>query len=368
MTCASVKEHLVDFLYDELSAEERALFAEHLRGCPACSAEVEGYRKTLNHARSALTLDMAEKPPARVREAILAGEAAAKPSARAAAVRSRDAEPGFLAKLWRTPWLLPALGAASVATVVFLVRVLTNPDVVPGQSRHGIEESGERLGTMPAPSATAAPEAHGTAAEADNAAPAANRAMPRTKRGDVHAKRTAQGAPSNASSGRPPGWPSPARFASPPPPRPAPVPLSTDERAAAKSRGPSPASDEVDMQPPTPGAGPSPSPAQVPRSASRAAGSAAAPASRPNEPESVGALAQRLREAERLFSERRWGLAAEAYRDLLRRFPEHPDAPTWRTRLAHALTERESAARGGAGKDAKAKPATTDDTADEPNR
>jgi hypothetical protein len=39
----------------------------------------------------------------------------------------------FWWRLWHTPWLAPALGAASVATVVLLVRVLNNPQVLPEQ-------------------------------------------------------------------------------------------------------------------------------------------------------------------------------------------------------------------------------------------
>jgi hypothetical protein len=40
---------------------------------------------------------------------------------------------GFFARLWKTPWLVPALGAAGVATVVLLVRVIKNPQVIPDQ-------------------------------------------------------------------------------------------------------------------------------------------------------------------------------------------------------------------------------------------
>src|SRR5262249_54389322 len=44
-------------------------------------------------------------------------------------------------------------------------------------------------------------------------------------------------------------------------------------------------------------------------------------------------LAQR---ADRLFAEGRWGEAAEAYRELLRRDPRNDDAERWRRRLIAA--------------------------------
>jgi anti-sigma factor RsiW len=47
MNCAQVKEHLIDFLYEEMPTEARASFAEHLRDCPARSADLASYKKTL---------------------------------------------------------------------------------------------------------------------------------------------------------------------------------------------------------------------------------------------------------------------------------------------------------------------------------
>jgi anti-sigma factor RsiW len=142
MNCAQVKERLVDFLYDEMPPEARASFAEHLTSCPTCQAEVASYEHTLGKARAALSGPLSEEPPARVHFAVIeAAKAAVKQSA---APRARIATPenalGFFARLWRTPWLLPAFGAVSVATVVFLVRVLKNPEVLPGQHPHSIEE------------------------------------------------------------------------------------------------------------------------------------------------------------------------------------------------------------------------------------
>lgn len=130
MNCAQVKEQLVDYLYGELSASARSAFVEHLRGCPGCQAEVAGHERALGHARGAITGPLLQEPPARVRLAVME---AARTQARALRQAERADRPGFFARLLRTPWVLPAFGAVSVATVVFLVRVLKDPEVVPGQ-------------------------------------------------------------------------------------------------------------------------------------------------------------------------------------------------------------------------------------------
>jgi anti-sigma factor RsiW len=142
MNCAQIRERLVDYLYDELPPESRGAFAEHLQGCPTCKAEVASYAQTLGSARAALAGPLAQEPPARVHLAVIeaAKAAANREAAPKAKVSAPSEELGFLARLWRTPWFLPAFGAASVATVVFLVRVIKNPEVLPGQRPHSIEE------------------------------------------------------------------------------------------------------------------------------------------------------------------------------------------------------------------------------------
>jgi hypothetical protein len=163
MNCAQVKERLIDFLYDELAPDARASLTEHLNGCPACKAEIASYQHTLGSARVSLGGPLLEEPPARVHlAAIEAAKAAVKQAA-----GSRD-ELGFFARLWRTPWFLPAFGAASVATAVFLVRVLKNPEVLPGQRPHAIEER-----SLGAPEPAIPPEPEPTSAAKPAAAPAA---------------------------------------------------------------------------------------------------------------------------------------------------------------------------------------------------
>jgi|GEM_PF-2099463 len=159
MNCAQVKEQLIDFLYDEMSPQARAAFTEHLRGCPGCSTEVAINQKALGHARNALHGPLAQEPPARIHAAVLE---AAKVAAQAAPEpqTGRQEGRGFLARLWRTPWLMPAFGAATVATAVFLVRVLKNPEVVPGQQQRSMDE---RAVATPAP-VVAPPETESAAA------------------------------------------------------------------------------------------------------------------------------------------------------------------------------------------------------------
>jgi anti-sigma factor RsiW len=140
MNCAQVKEQLVDFLYEEMPEEARASFAEHLHGCPACRADLASYKRTLGQARAALGGPLAQEPPARVHLAVLAAAKAASASSTPAKRSARAEDPGFFTRLMRTPWLLPAFGAAGIATAVFLVRVLKNPEVIPGQQARSIDE------------------------------------------------------------------------------------------------------------------------------------------------------------------------------------------------------------------------------------
>jgi anti-sigma factor RsiW len=154
MNCAQVKEQLIDFLYGELPAEARSSFTEHLQGCPACKAEVASYQHTLGSTRAALGGPLLEEAPARVHLAVIeAAQAAAQKHVTPAKVQGPSSQDdlGFFARLWRTPWFLPAFGAASIATVVFLVRVLKNPEVLPGQRPHSIEER-SLVAPEPAPS------------------------------------------------------------------------------------------------------------------------------------------------------------------------------------------------------------------------
>lgn len=128
MKCSDISSRLVDFLYEELSAAERSEFNAHLASCPSCAAEVKVSSRTLQRTRTALAGPLNEDPPARVHANILAAARAAAQPARQPRVAEKE---GFFARLWKAPWLIPAMGAAGVATAVFLIKVIKNPEVLP---------------------------------------------------------------------------------------------------------------------------------------------------------------------------------------------------------------------------------------------
>jgi hypothetical protein len=456
MDCNSVKERLVDFLYEELPAESRTAFEEHLRGCAGCKAEVASYRSTLGSARSALSGTLAQEPPARVRPALMeAARTAIQAKAGAQAAEREEPKLGFFSKLWRTPWLMPAFGAASVATAVFLVRVLKNPEVLPGQRARSIGEL-----TEPAPLEELSRPAPHVPAEAASAGRAkvgpekleessgaeqpvgnlsggrareAAREMPRARRedrkgsadgapGSLHRERdslSGMGAKKAASAGAreerghgtvsPERPAAPLRFAEPPPPRPAESAgaaverrpsskdmsapagsgrvlddwggedLSNVPKAAPAQRAAAPAPETAKPSSHSAGMAASPMPAAPPAPAATVAQPARrsvdnraevaaekeasyAPAVMQDESsERKKAKAQpwsdldeNVRRADRLFTDRNWSAAAEAYRDLLRRYPSHGDAGKWRARMEHAVLAAGAVDQAGK-KSAKAK-------------
>ena len=452
MNCAQIKEQLVDFLYDELPTGLRAAFAEHLRGCPGCSAEVATYQRTLGQARAALVGPLLQEPPARVRLAVLE-------AARTAARSARKAEgPGFFARFWRTPWLLPAFGAVSVATVVFLVRVLKNPEVIPGQRRQSVEEIAPATPLPAAQPPTAQPAADTAAAAKGGDKEVEDAGIGRVAKVSGHKGKATGGmmaskaeAPASESArkrknlGLNPhsgslrgnataGGPAPSRFAEPPPPRAAvkasrdiddlmgafdrgkkaapPAPTETKQPTAKKSSGgrekdtlsldefagdaePSGKTNRITskqisqkpdyaLPPPAPAgavAAPAPSPASPPapawsarmRQAEVADEEATEAANEPSfdaiaqEKASKGgskdapSLDESIRKADRLFAAADWNAAAAAYRDLLRRFGSHKDAPKWRDRMNQSLVAEEESRKVKTPKATKAAKAKTVD-------
>jgi anti-sigma factor RsiW len=383
MMCAEVKERIVDFLYDELSPEARSALAQHLDACPACKAEVASFQKALGNTRAALRGPLSQEPPIRVRLAVLEAAHAAKASAAqdAPAVRARRArstsanDDGFFTRLLRSPWFLPAFGAASVATVVFLVRVLKNPEVLPGQQPHAIAEDSVKA---PKPALAPVPVDKGVAARPERAIangkgsavgslPAEDSAalgmLARKDQGAVGAaKRRAPAelgrGTGDATLGLRDGSPGQGkdseRFAEPPPPRPVP-PAAPEPAAFAASARPVAASQAAPAA--------SPASAVAGRRATKPQGAYSrdlddrgdeylaqpalakkkavdslsegaeenAPAAREKAEQKAGApLDDSVRKAERLFASQDWNAAADAYRDLLRRFPSHKDVPKWR--------------------------------------
>jgi len=433
MNCNGVKEGLVDFLYEDLPADARAAFEEHLRDCPTCKADVAGYRMTLGNARAALSGTLAQEPPVHVHNAVIeAAKAAAatRTASRERAPARQEPEIGFFAKLWRTPWLLPAFGAASVATVVFLVRALKDPEVLPGQRPKSIGELAEpRSPSTPAVAPTAEKSAAASAGHAkarrEGSEPGAREEPLGAKAGAGKATRPAPGAARTheESKGSPAygigGLPferdglsgleadksasprahkkmdravaddfvgedsaargnlsAPPRFAAPPPPslvesvggaaaqveaEPKEVVGNQPELAPAKrakaptAASPRPTSPSAVPSVPAPAATVEPGPSAkrsaekqseaeseesyAPSAIMRAEDSSHKAANGQPGP----ALDQSMRRAERLFADQSWSAAAEAYRDLIRRYPGHKDANKWRARMDQSvIAEREA--------------------------
>jgi hypothetical protein len=171
MKCTDISSRLVDFLYEELSAAERTEFSAHLASCPTCAAEVKASSRALQRTRTALAGPLNEDPPARVHANILAAARAAAQPARRPRVQEKE---GFFARLWKAPWLLPAMGAAGVATAVFLIKVIKNPEVLPVRepaSPAMMAKPQPAESEAPAPAAAAAPAEPQAEAEAKQAAP-----------------------------------------------------------------------------------------------------------------------------------------------------------------------------------------------------
>jgi anti-sigma factor RsiW len=63
MTCRDVIEFLMEYVAGTLSAEERAVFDEHLAECPDCVAYLDAYRTTVRLSKEAFTPPALAEPP-----------------------------------------------------------------------------------------------------------------------------------------------------------------------------------------------------------------------------------------------------------------------------------------------------------------
>ncbi|HMF42033.1 MAG TPA: zf-HC2 domain-containing protein [Polyangia bacterium] len=124
--CEDVSARMMDLLYGELAADERATIEAHVAGCARCRSELDGFEKTRAAARQALD----EAPPARVRAAIV--KAAAEHLAAQAQPAARKPAGPDKASFWdrlRAAWAFPTLATVG-ALAVFLVAkgVFVNPE------------------------------------------------------------------------------------------------------------------------------------------------------------------------------------------------------------------------------------------------
>ncbi len=55
MTCRDILEFLMQYLSGELTAEERAIFEEHLAICPPCVEYLKTYEETIKLGKAALS-------------------------------------------------------------------------------------------------------------------------------------------------------------------------------------------------------------------------------------------------------------------------------------------------------------------------
>jgi anti-sigma factor RsiW len=57
LTCRELTTFLADYVADELRADQRSLFEEHVRTCPDCLAYLRSYRETIRLAKDAYADD-----------------------------------------------------------------------------------------------------------------------------------------------------------------------------------------------------------------------------------------------------------------------------------------------------------------------
>lgn len=84
MTCRELAEFLMAYLDGELPDAQRAVFEQHLAGCPECRLYLDSYRTTIALGRDALQTpeaDRAAPPPADLVTAILASRRGEPPTA-----------------------------------------------------------------------------------------------------------------------------------------------------------------------------------------------------------------------------------------------------------------------------------------------
>lgn len=74
MTCREITDFLAEYIAGKTSAEEKAIFDEHMRDCPPCHVYMEQYKRTIELGKRACKDDdpAASEIPEGVIKAILA--------------------------------------------------------------------------------------------------------------------------------------------------------------------------------------------------------------------------------------------------------------------------------------------------------
>ena len=80
ITCEELVTFLLDYLSQELDAEERREFERHLAVCPSCAAYLATYEQTVHLGRKALCEELESHPPELGRELVRAILESLRPS------------------------------------------------------------------------------------------------------------------------------------------------------------------------------------------------------------------------------------------------------------------------------------------------
>jgi hypothetical protein len=127
ITCQGVSARMMELVYGELPADERATIEAHSAACPSCRAELAAFQSTRASARRVFEAD---EPPARAHQAILRAAAAAVAAKHPKLSEPRAAapQPSFWER-WRARWTLPTFATiGAVAVVVLASKVFLEPD------------------------------------------------------------------------------------------------------------------------------------------------------------------------------------------------------------------------------------------------
>lgn len=109
--CEEIRALMMDYIYDEMSEEERKVFEFHLNGCPECRDEVESLKKT---------------------SGILSEWVEPEPDIRVIAIKERASFFGKVAGSFINGFLNPkrlAFGGVGVLLAIFLFLSITNTEI-----------------------------------------------------------------------------------------------------------------------------------------------------------------------------------------------------------------------------------------------
>lgn len=316
LTHEQFRERLLDYLYDELTRDERTAFEASLAESEVYRRELEAMRETVQLARSGLAA-LEEAPPARASQAAL--EFAAQHRAAQVAEERAQAEPKPSFWSWlRSPTFAAVAGFATVAALA-VVSQRNVFDPKPDVDLPAIE-LGEPRAAPPPP---AADEAKRERLEEPEPAPRDSAPPSRPEPASSPSRPALESAPARkpaSDSARP----AQRSFAPPPPPRASggAAPNAPQKRAAesgTRRRAADPVESEASesrFAPPPP-----------------AAATAAQDSEMLSDDGVQDTLEDAVRAARQHVAEGRLREAARAYRELLRLYPREPRAPEWRRQL-----------------------------------